>query len=1006
MKNRKTALASSLMTVLAVLLAFAACNIPDGGITLITPSAVAVTGVSLNKSSTGLLVGETETLFTVITPSNATNQNVTWSSSNTAVATVSNGVVTGVSKGEATVTVTTVDGDKTASCKVTVREIAIPVTGISLNKVSTNLTVGDTETLFTAITPSNATNQNVTWISGNPAVATVSADGAVTGISAGTATIMVATKDGGYQAICAVTVSPDVIHPIGISLNKESTSLVVDGTETLFAVITPANATNQNVTWISGNPAVATVSADGTVTGGSDGTATIIVITQDGGYQASCTVTVSSVVVPVTGISLNKASANLALGDMETLFAAITPANATNQSVTWMSTDTYVATVSGSGEVLAKNAGTTTITVTAADGGSQASCTVTVTGNGVIDNLITETRYQAAPYEGTDEDRFKYSYSYNGLDFYYIYLGQLKNIPLFSGMEYEHTGLTYVYTYTKADEETISKAVSKSSEETVSVSKEHTVSKTDGVKAGFEISTSFGMLFFSGELKISAEYNWSQTISNTSSVQKTTSLTNTVEEGTSRTKTTQETASITLTKEDRPGVYRFTCFTSSDVYLYVIRDPARPDEIYYEFKEYITPGYRWKMDYSQTGDFNKNDATKFELDISILDRLPDTKLDLSDSTPPPVDPNTFTVTNTAEWNSALTTIKNGGNGIAENPKTYTITVNGNISVPGSSYTSNSFGDVSNVKVTLKGNGILSLGTRGIILNIVDFQTVRIDSANLTLQGFSGSDNNAPVINVKGGTFELNDGTISGNSGNGSGNGGGVDVVKSDKIEKKGGTFVMTGGTITGNTSDWGGGVCVNGEGTSFTMSGGTITKNHAYNENGGGVYVAGNDARFTMTGGTISGNTSVGRGAGVYVGGNSGGIFTMNGGTISGNTSKNCGGGVYLSPLGKFTITGGTISGNVAAGYGGGVCINYDGFFSKSGDSTIYGNDAASILKNTATNGTSLPKVYGHAVFWVYPTANSDYGLYRDTTSGPNNDMKFPDKIPDAGKTDGTWTRR
>ena len=123
--------------------------------------------------------------------------------------------------------------------------------------------------------------------------------------------------------------------------------------------------------------------------------------------------------VPVTGISLNKTFANIALGDIETLFAVITPSNATNQNVIWSSSNPTVAMASGSGEVLARNAGTTNITVTTADGRYQASCTVTVNGNGVIDNLFTEKRYQANPYNPyNDIDKIKYSYSYNGLDFY------------------------------------------------------------------------------------------------------------------------------------------------------------------------------------------------------------------------------------------------------------------------------------------------------------------------------------------------------------------------------------------------------------------------------------------------------------------------------------------------------------------------------------------------------------------------------------------------------------
>jgi len=210
MKNSKVILVFPLC-VLALGLAFAACedsvHFDNPGTTNPGSTTVAVTGVSL-KSSTTILVGNTETLSPVISPSNATNQNVTWSSSNNAAATVSTyGTVTAVSAGSATITVTTADGGKKASCSVTVVSASIPVTGVSLNKSSISLTVGGAETLYETIAPYNATNQNIIWSSSNTAVATVSAYGIVTAVSPGSATITVTTVDGSKKATCSVSVS-------------------------------------------------------------------------------------------------------------------------------------------------------------------------------------------------------------------------------------------------------------------------------------------------------------------------------------------------------------------------------------------------------------------------------------------------------------------------------------------------------------------------------------------------------------------------------------------------------------------------------------------------------------------------------------------------------------------------------------------------------------------------------------------------------------------------------
>lgn len=185
-----------------------------GGGSVTPPDPVSVTGVSLNKNATTIAIGANETLTATITPANADNQAVTWSSNNTAVASVDQtGKVTGVSAGTATITVTTQDGNKTATCTVTVPDPSadpVAVTGVSLNKTSTSLIVGATETLTATVAPANATNQAVTWSSNNTAVASVDQNGKVTAVAAGTATITVTTQDGNKTATCTVTVSAAV----------------------------------------------------------------------------------------------------------------------------------------------------------------------------------------------------------------------------------------------------------------------------------------------------------------------------------------------------------------------------------------------------------------------------------------------------------------------------------------------------------------------------------------------------------------------------------------------------------------------------------------------------------------------------------------------------------------------------------------------------------------------------------------------------------------------------
>ena len=172
----------------------------------------------------------------------------------------------------------------------------VPVKGVTLNKIVLKLYTGGSETLKATITPANATNKYVTWTSSKPTVATVDANGKVTAKSIGMADITVTTKDGGYTATCRVGVvrrPAGDVSVTGVTLNKTTLKLGKGASETLTATIAPTNATNKKVTWTSSDPAVATVDASGKVTGVANGTATITVTTEDGGYTATCAVEVA-----------------------------------------------------------------------------------------------------------------------------------------------------------------------------------------------------------------------------------------------------------------------------------------------------------------------------------------------------------------------------------------------------------------------------------------------------------------------------------------------------------------------------------------------------------------------------------------------------------------------------------------------------------------------------------------------------------------------------------------
>lgn len=169
----------------------------------------------------------------------------------------------------------------------------VPVTGVSVSPTTASVSIGATTTLTATVAPSNASNKAVTWTSSNTAIATVSTTGTVTGVAAGTATITGTTVDGGFKGNCAVTVTNTPIAVTSVSVNPTAASIAPAGTTQLTATVLPTNATNKIVTWTTSNAAAATVSTTGLVTGVAAGSATITVKTTDGGFTATCAVTVT-----------------------------------------------------------------------------------------------------------------------------------------------------------------------------------------------------------------------------------------------------------------------------------------------------------------------------------------------------------------------------------------------------------------------------------------------------------------------------------------------------------------------------------------------------------------------------------------------------------------------------------------------------------------------------------------------------------------------------------------
>ena len=350
----------------------------------------ALQGLTLSPSSLSLTEGESSTLTVTATPAGASNA-VTWSTSNSPVATVSNGTVTAIKAGTAIITaISTENPSIKATCMVTVNEEEKPqppvLEELTVNHTEYELDIGGTVKLTVTPTPSNA-NGDVDWSSSNTTVATVSSDGTVTALKAGTAIITaISTENPSIKATCTVTVKeeekpqPPVLEEL--TLNHTEYELDIGGTVKLAVTPNPSNA-NGEVNWSSSDTAVATVSSDGTVIALKAGTATITATsTENPSIKATCMITVKEEEKPqppvLEGLTINLTECRLEEGESVKLSVTASPADA-NGEVVWSSSDTAVATVSADGRVTALKAGTATITATSTENPEiKVTCTVTV----------------------------------------------------------------------------------------------------------------------------------------------------------------------------------------------------------------------------------------------------------------------------------------------------------------------------------------------------------------------------------------------------------------------------------------------------------------------------------------------------------------------------------------------------------------------------------------------------------------------------------------------------
>ncbi|MDE6253427.1 MAG: Ig-like domain-containing protein [Lachnospiraceae bacterium] len=321
-----------------------------------------ITDITLNVSRKTIMKDDQFALTPTIKPEDAENKNVTYTSSNTNVATVDgNGVVTGKQGGQSVIVATTQERGLTASCLVTVQEF---VTSIKLSGAQEYLQKGDNISLTAEVLPETATNPRITWKSSNPNVISVNSKGVAKAKSYGRATIFAYASDGsGIYDKCTMTVE----RPLkSISFKTKHLHLIKGESKRIKPIFNPSNATFKDVEWSSADSSIATVDENGVVTAVASGSTAITCKAVKSGIVGTYTVSVKEYVESIRITGQGKRG-EISYGYTKQLKAIVKPSTATNKRVKWSSSNTSVLMVDQNGNVVAVGYGTAIITARAVD---------------------------------------------------------------------------------------------------------------------------------------------------------------------------------------------------------------------------------------------------------------------------------------------------------------------------------------------------------------------------------------------------------------------------------------------------------------------------------------------------------------------------------------------------------------------------------------------------------------------------------------------------------------
>lgn len=320
-----------------------------------------VSSITLSETDKFMNVGATGRLIAKVGTDTATNKNIVWSSSDNSICSVdAEGNLSANSVGNAVITATAADGSGvTASCII---KVVNPVTGIEIVPSTVRLLVGDSQKVTANVYPENATIKDVVWASANESIATVDEDGEIFAIGTGKVKITATSQDGNnIKGVCWVYVTP-VINISSLRINSKDIYMLSGRSRKLSVIVRPAVNTD-SYAWYSSDTGIVTVDENGVITTVGPGTAEVFVISNNAGVESTCT---------VHSLAISRSNLTLEQYDRYTLDVIGTDSN-----ITWRSSNPRVCTVSSSGEIIGRKAGTATITATVND--KTLSCVVRVT---------------------------------------------------------------------------------------------------------------------------------------------------------------------------------------------------------------------------------------------------------------------------------------------------------------------------------------------------------------------------------------------------------------------------------------------------------------------------------------------------------------------------------------------------------------------------------------------------------------------------------------------------